>query len=85
MTAAMVAPSSDGQPLLPKRAAPKGLLPSTWLNRSLRIEYVGADGRAAKAGGTLLDWYPAGIVLALHGTKVLVSWDRVCLIELEAG
>ena len=41
---AMTRPDVNGTPALPKRAAPKGLLPSTWLGRSLRIEYVDAYG-----------------------------------------
>jgi hypothetical protein len=31
---AMTAPTVDGQPSLPRRAGPKGLLPSTWLERA---------------------------------------------------
>ncbi len=30
---AMTAATVDGQPSLPKRSGPKGLLPSTWLER----------------------------------------------------
>jgi hypothetical protein len=36
----MTAPTADGQPSLPKRAGPKGLLPSTWLERTLKIAYT---------------------------------------------
>jgi len=34
---AMTAPTVDGQPSLPKRRGPKGLLPSTWLERTLNV------------------------------------------------
>jgi len=34
---AMTAPDVNGAPSLPKRSAPKGLLPSTWLERTLRV------------------------------------------------
>jgi hypothetical protein len=34
---AMTAPDANGQPSLPKRTAPKGLLPSTWLERTLNV------------------------------------------------
>ena len=34
---AMTAPIVDGQPSLPKRRGPKGLLPSTWLERTLNV------------------------------------------------
>jgi hypothetical protein len=79
----MVSPDSNGTPLLPERSAPKGLLPSTWLERGLRIQYVSASGKAVEAKGTLLDFYSAGPVLSMNGgTKTLVSWDRICLCEL---
>jgi hypothetical protein len=60
----MVAPTTDGRLALPKRPGPKGLLPSTWLNRELQVEYVDASGMAAEASGILLDTYPAGPVLS---------------------
>lgn len=78
----MVAPTTDGRPALPKRAGPKGLLPSTWLNRHLRLEYVDARGMAVEASGVLLDTYPVGPVFSLHGAKTLVAWERLVLCEL---
>ena len=77
----MVAPTTHGRPALPKRAGPKGL-PSTWLNRELRVEYVSASGLAVEASGILLDTYPVGPVLSLGGAKTLLCWDSVRLLEL---
>jgi hypothetical protein len=79
---AMTRPDVNGTPALPKRAAPKGLLPSTWLGRSLRIEYVDAYGGGQETRGTLLDFYPAGPVLHVAGAKTLICWERLVLCEL---
>ena len=53
---AMTAPTVDGQTSLPKRSGPKGLLPSTWLARTLRVSYVDCYGGGPPRGnleGTL--------------------------------
>jgi hypothetical protein len=39
----MTAPDKNGTPSLPKRGGPKGLLPSTWLKRTLRLEAGGCE------------------------------------------
>jgi hypothetical protein len=79
---AMTAPTVDGQPSLPKRRGPKGLLPSTWLERTLKISYMDAFGTGVETTGTLLDLYPAGPILNLNGAKALISWDRQAVVEL---
>jgi len=79
---AMTRPDVNGTPTLPKRTAPKGLLPSTWLQRSLRISYVDCHGAGQETSGTLLDLYPAGPIFSLNGAKTLISWDRLALAEL---
>jgi hypothetical protein len=79
---AMTAPTVDGQPSLPRRGGPKGLLPSTWIERTLKLEYVDASGSGVQTSGTLLDLYPAGPVLGIGTTKTLISWDRLVLCEL---
>ena len=66
---AMTKPDSNGTPSLPKRAGAKGLLPSTWLERTLRLEYVDGFGTGVQASGVLLDFYPAGPVLHIDGVK----------------
>jgi len=78
---AMTRPDSNGTPSLPKRAAPKGLLPSTWLERTLNLEYVvGEDLRTTEA--TLLDVYPAGPIVNAGGARTLISWDTIAVLEL---
>ena len=78
----MTAPDKNGAPSLPKRQAPRGLLPSTWLERTLKVEYTDCYGSGQETSGTLLDLYPAGPVLNIGGAKTLLSWDRLVLCEL---
>jgi hypothetical protein len=82
---AMTRPDVNGAPALPKRAAPKGLLPSTWLERTLKVAYVDADGMGAETSGTLLDLYPFGPVLSLSGEKTALSWDSLRSVTLING
>ncbi len=79
---AMTRPDANGTPSLPKRGGPKGIMPSTWTNRTLRLEYVGGDGLMRESSGTLLDCYPAGAINNIKGAKTLLSWDRLVLAEL---
>jgi hypothetical protein len=78
----MVAPTTNGDKPLPRRGGHKGLMPSTWLDRTLRVEYAGAAGELRESTATLLDLYPAGPILNIGGAKVLLSWDRLVLVEL---
>jgi hypothetical protein len=39
------------------------MLPSTWISRTVKIEYVGAAGDARETTATLLDWCPVGILI----------------------
>ena len=78
----MMTPTVDAQPSLPKRTGPKGLLPSTWLERTLKVSYMDAFGAGVETTGTLLDLYPAGPILNLNGAKALISWDRLAVVEL---
>jgi hypothetical protein len=78
----MTAPTVDGQPSLPKRSGPKGLLPTTWLQRTLKLEYVDGFGAGACASGVLLDFFPAGPVLHIDGVKTLIAWERIVLAQL---
>jgi hypothetical protein len=79
---AMTRPDSNGTLALRKRAGPKGLLPSTWLERTLKVAYTDCYGSGQETSGTLLDLYPAGPVLNIGGVKTLLSWDRLVLCEL---
>jgi len=78
----MTAPTVDGQPSLPKRSGPKGLLPSTWLERTLKVAYTDCYGSGQEASGVLLELYPAGPILMIQGAKKLISWDRIICCEL---
>jgi hypothetical protein len=72
----------NGTPSLPRRSGPKGLLPSTWLERTLQISYVDAHGSGVETRGTLLDLYPFGPVLSLSGEKTALSWDALRSVTL---
>jgi hypothetical protein len=76
----MTAPTSNGDKPLPRRA-PKGLLPSTWLERELRIEHS-VGGAVRETAGTLADLYPAGPILIVDGRRTLISWDTLCVCQL---
>ncbi len=78
----MTAPTTNGDRPLPRRAGTRGLLPSTWLARTLRIEYTDASGRGRETEATLLDWCAAGVLLNIAGAKTLLSWERLVLAEL---
>jgi hypothetical protein len=77
----MTAPTKNGEAPLPKRNGSKGLLPSTWLKRALRLEYV-VCGELRETTGTLLDLYPAGPVLNAGGVRTLITWETVAVVEL---
>jgi hypothetical protein len=79
---AMTKPDSNGTPSLPKRTGAKGMMPSTWLERTLKVAYTDCYGSGQETSGTLLDLYPAGPVLNIGGAKTLLSWDRLTVVEL---
>jgi hypothetical protein len=79
---AMTRPDSNGTPSLSKRSGLKGLLPSTWLERTLKVAYTDCYGSGQETSGTLLDFYPAGPILSVAGARTLISWDRLVLCEL---
>ena len=79
---AMTKPESNGTPALPKRSGPKGMLPSTWLARTLKVSYIDCYGSGQETIGTLLDFFPAGPVLHIDGVKTLISWDRLVAVQL---
>jgi hypothetical protein len=54
----MTAPTVDGQPSLPKRAGPKGLLPSTWLARTLKVAYTDCYGSGQETEGDVARLLP---------------------------
>jgi hypothetical protein len=82
MTTAMTRPSDAGDAPLPRRSL-RGLLPSTWTGRAVNVAYVGANGKAVSASGSLLELYPFGPVLNVEGIRTAISWDALRVIELE--
>lgn len=83
----MTRPEANGErsSTLPRRTGPKGLLPSTWLERTLKVAYVDVFGAGVETSGTLLDLYPAGPILLIGGARTLICWDRIVLCELANG
>jgi hypothetical protein len=67
---------------LPKRGGPKTMLPSSWLGRKIRVEYVSAWGEGVGLSATYLDWAPSGIIVNVKGSRTLLAWDCVKLVEL---
>ena len=78
---AMTRPDSNGTPSLPKRTGPKGLLPSTWLERTLKLEYV-VCGELRETTATLLDVFPTGAVVNVAGARTLIAWETIAVVEL---
>jgi hypothetical protein len=78
----MAAPTTNGDPPLPKRAGARSMVPTTWLDRTIRLEYVGPDGKGKETTATLLDWSPVGLLLSIAGGKTLLAWERLVLAEL---
>jgi hypothetical protein len=74
--------TENGTKMLPKRAGTRSMVPTTWLARSLRVEYVGAAGDARETTATLLDFCPVGLLLNIAGAKTLLAWERLVLCEL---
>jgi hypothetical protein len=83
MTEYMTAPTTNGDKPLPKRAGTRSMVPTTWIDRTLRIEYEGAGGDSRETTATLLDWSPVGLLLGVAGGKTLLAWERLVLAELK--
>jgi len=80
LEAAMTRPTAAGTPSLPKRNGPRGMLPPTWVSRSVKVAYVDAHGFGQESTAALLDWCAMGPVLNLAGERTVLSWD--CLRSL---
>jgi hypothetical protein len=83
VTEYMTAPTTNGDKPLPKRVGGRSMVPSTWIGRSLPIEYEGAGGAGRETTATLLDWSPVGLLLNVAGGKTLLAWERLVLAELQ--
>jgi hypothetical protein len=73
-----------GDAPLPRRNGYRSLLPGSWLNREVTLEYDGAGGKAESKRCTLLDWCGAGIIVNLAGARTVIVWDRLVTLELSA-
>jgi hypothetical protein len=78
----MAAPTTNGDPPLPKRAGARSMVPTTWLDRTIRLEYVGSDGKGKETTATLLDWTPVGLLLSIASGKTILARERLVLAEL---
>jgi len=67
---------------LERRSGPRTLLPATWVGRTVRASYMGADGHGVESEGTLLDLYPFGVVMNLEGERAAVAWDALRVVTL---
>jgi len=62
--------------------AARRLPPSTLLDRSSKIEFVDAHGSGQEAGSAhILDRCPVD-VMNVEGAWILISWKRLCVVEL---
>ncbi len=77
----MAAPTTNGDRPLPRSTRTKGLLPSTWLDHTLQIEYVVA-GELRTTTGVLLDLYPAGTILNVSGYRTLLAWETLATASM---
>jgi len=59
------------------------MVPTTWIDRTVRIEYEAASGASRETTATLLDWSPVGLLLNISGGKTLLAWERLVLAELQ--
>jgi hypothetical protein len=64
------------------RTHQKPPLPSTWLQRTVRVQYRDCYGTGRETTGALLDLCPAGPVLGIGGAKTVICWDSLRLLEL---
>jgi hypothetical protein len=78
----LTAPTTNGDKPLPRKVGVRTVIPSTWIDRTMRIEYVGAGGDAKETTATFLDWTPVGLLLNVAGAKTLLAWERLVLVEL---
>ena len=76
-------PQTNGDAPLPRRAGARTMLPSSWISRAVKIEYIGAAGELQQTTATLLDWCGAGPIFNIGGARTVVGWDRLALVELQ--
>jgi hypothetical protein len=73
---------AQGSIPLPRRNAPRGLLPSSWLGRSVRVAYVDAYGDGTEGTAALLDWCGTGPIMNLAGERTVLAWEALRTVTL---
>jgi hypothetical protein len=73
---------TNGDAPLPRKVDTRIILPSTWIIRAAKIEYVGAAGEPQETAAACLDWCGMGPEFNLGGAITVVGWDRLALCEL---
>ncbi len=79
--APMVTP--DGSRLITRRPG-RELFPSSWLRHRARIIY-GVGDQSQDLSGVLLEFCSVGLIVQANGSKNLVSWDALQVVELIEG
>jgi hypothetical protein len=70
----------DGSHRLTARRPGRELFPSSWLRHRARIVYDGGD-----LSGVLLEFCSVGLIVQANGSKNLIVWDALQLVELVEG
>jgi hypothetical protein len=76
--APMVTP--DGSAKLTSRRPGRELFPATWLRHRAEVTYDGGS-----ISGLLLEFCSTGLIVQAGGSKRLVSWDALQVVELAEG
>ena len=82
MTEMQTIPQTNGEAPLPKHQHPKGLLPVSWIGRTLGVAYVDCYGDGQEATAALLDTYPFGVIVNLSGERTALAWDALRSVTL---
>lgn len=67
----------DGSAKLMFRRPGRELFPSSWLRHKAEITYAGGSLR-----GVLLEFCSVALIVQANGSKNLVSWDALQVVEL---
>ena len=70
----------DGAARLTSRRPGRELFPTSWLRHRARIIYDGGD-----LSGVLLEFCSVGLIVQANGSKNLVCWDALQVVELMEG
>ncbi len=75
--------SPDGSRLLARRPG-RELFPASWLRHRAAVSYDNGSGApgGGDLSGVLLEWCGAGLIVQTNGSKSLLPWERVVMVEL---